>query len=202
MLYTLSTKQKIEFNLDNFLWNSVKNTLSKAYLSYNENALEINFEVFEDKPLTNCNAHMQKTCLDSCVEFFIAFDHQATTQEFNLVSSKNFYFNFEFNSQGCCYAKAGTIRAQRAALTADDFSQLNIQTQKQQHSWNLSFQLPFSLVEKYVGFKALAPNLVFAFNLYKICEDKDNLHFACFKPMSSPNPNFHKLEDFVFAKLC
>lgn len=200
MLYTLSS-HPLQFNLDNFLWNSIKKVPSFAYLSYNERALKINFKVFENKPLTLCNEHMQKVCCDSCVEFFIAFDQKIATQEFSLKTAQNFYFNFEFNSKGCCYAKAGTIREQRVPLTTNDFDMLNINTQQDKQTWSLSFELPFSLVEHYLGFKALAVNQSFAFNLYKICENKDNLHFACFKNMSSPTPDFHKLEDFVFAKL-
>lgn len=189
------------FKLDKFFWNSSYKVPSEAYMSPTQEGLYVQFKVYEDHPYCIHDKHMSKTCEDSCVELFLAFNPHAPHEIFVPQTGLHPYFNFELNAKGFCYAKFGALRQERVPLNMDDFASLKIKVQQDPKFYTLSFIVTNELMQKYLGYLPFTPGNVFAFNLYKICETQKYLHFACFKPLSSKTPNFHVLEDFALATI-
>lgn len=192
-----------EIKVVSFLLDSVKrNTLNyapwKEYayipavefaIAYSADAVFLKYYVNE-KAIRAINTEINTAVWeDSCVEFFISFDSDAS------------YYNLEFNCIGTSLAGYGTGKHDRKLLPATLISQIKYQTVIDNHAedgihWELTVSIPknlfcFNEINSFAGLNCKA-------NFYK-CGDKLLLpHFIAWSNIQSEEPNFH-LQDFFGA---
>jgi hypothetical protein len=124
---------------------------------------------------------------DSCVEFFISFDGEAS------------YYNFEFNCIGIALAGYGTSKYDRELLAHSLINQVKYQAvidndlQNGIH-WELTLSIPKGLfcyneITKLAGKNCRA-------NFYKCGDNLPTPHFVAWSGIQSAEPNFHLPEFF------
>jgi len=124
---------------------------------------------------------------DSCVEFFISFDDEAS------------YYNFEFNCIGTPLVGYGTGKHDRVLLPATLISQIKYQSIIDNHSgndihWELTVSIPknlfyFNEINTFKGQKCRG-------NFYKCGDKLPTPHFITWSGIRSAAPNFHLPEFF------
>lgn len=142
--------------------------------------------------------YMAPVCRDSCVEFFVQ------------PKPGKGYFNFEFNCGGfihCSYitdpTRTGKGFRDFTQLSEDDGRQIHVSHSMprvvepeitQPETWFLSFFVPFSLLEKYVGSLGAISGQSWRANFYKCGDETSHPHWASWAPI--PAKNFHQPEYF------
>ncbi len=125
--------------------------------------------------------------LDSCMEFFAAWDNQS-------------YINIESNSIGALVCQYGPTKANRKPAT--DYLSMGqmIQTNPQigEDSWTLTIELPLSKLQAFYGNKISAATFVsgysFKGNFYKIGSDPISgvRHYGMWNEVGTSSPDFHQ----------
>jgi len=138
--------------------------------------------------VTNINGPVHT---DSCVEFFVSFD------------VKN-YYNFEFNCIGTPHVAWGEGRNNRTKLdegiirgiaVESTLGNTPFETRIGGFKWELNVVIPvtsfvFDPGLKLTGLKATA-------NFYKCGDDLPVPHFVTWKPVGTPQPDYHRPEFFA-----
>lgn len=172
-------------------WKSAYPYIPKAKfrLAYDQRAIIIQYEIEEEVIKAQYYVHNDNVWEDSCVEFFISFDH------------KKHYYNFEFNPIGAGIIGYGTaIKAERSRLTAQEIDQVEVFTCIERGNlgskWSLIQYIPFTaFVHSQVTHSFLKENLIFA-NFYKCGDHLPKPHFLSWNKINHPTPNFHLPEFF------
>jgi len=121
---------------------------------------------------------------DSCVEFFVK------------TVENSCYMNFEFNCIGACDASRRKSRAEKTALTKEEYSTIRRHSSLKKEtfneksgifSWELTVAIPLRLIS--LDPKAL-PEKILA-NFYKCADETSFPHFVSWSPISLPEPDFH-----------
>lgn len=76
---------------------------------------------------------------------------------------------------------------------------LNCKAEVEEEQWNVSLMVPIEILECIYGELYLKEGTKFNCNFYKICETKENEHYASYEYVKSKNPNFHLPEYFAEA---
>ncbi len=198
MRICLKENETVELALQDCLWDSepVCPTTS-AFLTRMPDAFRIRFLVVEANPRAKYREMNDPVYTDSCVEWFVQPMGQTGTP----------YVNFEMNAHGTLLLGYGTERNHRVRLGPDDVKGIVIETDKGTMPegdpyWELTLMVPFNWLEKqFPGFSAVAGTLL-KMNIYK-CGDKTPVpHYGSWNPMTSPEPDFHRPEDFGEVLLC
>lgn len=118
---------------------------------------------------------------DSCVEFFIAFDEAG-------------YYNLEFNCIGTALVGYGKNRANRSLLNAALISQILYEAKMTNekeglYTWELMMVIPIQIFTYHV-IETLSGKQCRA-NFYKCGDLTNNPHYLSWKPIQSPEPDFH-----------
>jgi len=127
---------------------------------------------------------------DSCVEFFISFDHDAE------------YYNLEFNCIGTCLLGFGRGKSARHLIPERYIKKIRrhavikswSEEGKTQNTWELTAIIP---VEVFVhhGFTSLNHRQC-RVNFFKCGDELPEPHFLAWKNVESASPNFHLPEYF------
>lgn len=127
--------------------------------------------------------------LDSCLEAFVAFYPEAG----------NAYINFEMNAAGALLMQFGAARADRRALKRTERGPF-VTPFADAVSWGVQLDVPFAFVQRVYGMPA-APRIdSFRGNFYKCGAAAGREHYACWAPVETPAPDFHRPE--AFRPLC
>ncbi len=169
---------------------------SKFKLCACNNGIIGQFEINDHFVICKNTEYNSMVCKDSCVEFFFQ------------PNRKKGYFNFEFNCLStvhCSYI----IDPQRTETGFKDYKMIpykigkNIFVESSVKSlikneidkplkWNLSFFIPFKLIEEYVG--KLEDKKKWFGNFYKCADNSSHPHWGSWNPVSELN--FHAPNDF------
>lgn len=204
MLTLAVNAPNVELPLNHHLWTCLKKPETKATLAMTDKGLEVHFEVKESDPLITAKEQqepMLMVCQDSAVELFLAFPDDEHDQDFKPQLEHCLYLNIEINSLGICYAKHGHSRKGRTAFTKEQIAALNIKASKSDTSWCIDLTVPRDFISSLAHYDAFSPDHVFAFNLYKISETKENEHYIAYNKVDVQAPNFHLPEYFALAKI-
>ena len=162
--------------IDNVNWNEFPYAPSVTFrIAYSEKAIALMFEVNE--------AHVKATALenngpvweDSCVEFFFQPDN-----------ADGRYLSFEINPLGTLLIGLGHGIPDIVYLP-DDRSQFNIETYREDHYWQVCYQIPESFMKQF--FKELSPQI--RGNFMKCADDSAKPHHGCWSNIIMPHPAYH-----------
>lgn len=93
----------------------------------------------------------------------------------------------------------GRIKQSGRRLRQDMLQKLNCKAEVEEEQWNVSLMIPIEILEYIYGELYLKEGTKFNCNFYKICETKENEHYASYEYVKSKNPNFHLPEYFAEA---
>ncbi|MES2265168.1 MAG: carbohydrate-binding family 9-like protein [Bacteroidota bacterium] len=145
----------------------------EIYLKYyvNEHTLKAEYSRFNDPVFE-----------DSCVEFFIAFDNDAS------------YYNLEFNCMGTSRAQYGQHKTGRTFIPVNLLKTIRHQTLvKSNVVGNIQWELTLCIPKKIFKFH---PALSFEqskakVNLFKCGDGLPQPHFLCWNKIEAQQPEFH-----------
>ena len=95
------------------------------------------------------------------------------------------------NANGAILAGYGKNKTERTPFEADMLQKLNCKAEVEEEQWNVSLMVPIEILECIYGELYLKEGTKFNCNFYKICETKENEHYASYEYVKSKNPNFH-----------
>ena len=134
-------------------------------------------------------------CLDSCVEMFASPDPNARPD----------YFNLEINCCGTALVGFGPDRHERSAISPELAGQIEIVTSvlgatkdesPDDAGWWVAVKLPLDVIGQLAG-HAVAPNSgsIWRGNLFR-CGGKTDDQYACWNNIVTPQPDYHRPEQF------
>lgn len=146
----------------------------------------------EKNPLRIYKEDQDPVYKDSAVEAFFRFNSGDGSRQ-------DIYLNFEMNANGAILAGYGKNKTERTPFEADMLQKLNCKAEVEEEQWNVSLMVPIEILECIYGELYLKEGTKFNCNFYKICETKENEHYASYEYVKSKNPNFHLPEYFAEA---
>lgn len=188
----LKTGESVELSLRGCKWlpeDTCPET--RVVLKRTGTSLNLRFLVREENPRVTCRRMNEPVYTDSCVEFFVQPLGKPGTP----------YLNFELNAAGTLLLGKGAERNHRQLLTPRDVADIAIRpgTCTDPHGvswWEMHLDVPFSWLEVQVpGFRAETGSCL-RMNLYKCGDATPVPHYGSWNPMTAPNPDFHRPEDF------
>lgn len=168
---------------------------TSARVLYCDASLYLFFECREKYLFARQMEHQGPVCRDNCVEFFFR-PHDTGTGP---------YFNFEFNCLGTMLVACGTGRQERKFAPAHALESIRLRApfsepvdlqDETTKSWSLEVAIPFELLAECGGVTPPGPGTVWAGNFYKCSEDSKDPHWACWNPVQTEKPDFHRPEFF------
>ncbi len=175
------------------LWLRTENppeTQARAF--YDEEALNVNFRVFEASPTVRHMADGSPVYEDSCVEFFLQ----------PLPGQDPRYLNFELNAAGALLLQLGANGEERRPVEIDR-SVFGIRSAvglsdsaAGRVRWELAFRIPFAFLRRSFPDFRPAPGVLMRGNFYKCGDRTPNPHYLSWQPVDSERPDFHRSECF------
>ncbi len=157
-----------------------------AFLTLTETGFCATFRVSECNPKRVNSSNFSPVHLDSCVEWFVNFAPEIC----------NSYFNFEVNACGAMNVSFRRDRYDSTPLTTEDVDLFNITTGIFKDFWEVSYEIPFSFIKKYIPGYEIKNGDVIKTNLYKCGDETVSPHYLSHFRIDCPNPDFHRPEFF------
>ncbi len=187
------------FAVDRFQWRCVYRPTTFGRMAYLPGqGLLVEMTCQEQNPLRTMSRPQDNVCQDSAMEAFVAFPESGIGGAF-VPGESTLYINFEVNANGAMRAEYGRGRENRAYITPQEYALSNVSATVYADHWTASFCIPWPLIERLYGVFHLAADDVFYCNFYKISENPDAAHYACFSPIDSTTPDFHVPRCFARA---
>lgn len=159
-------------------------------IGHTENEIWLKFYVTEKcirAVETRTNGDVYK---DSCVEFFISFDHRN-------------YYNFEFNCIGTRHLAYGPGRGNRARISPEIVEKIDVKStlgdepfdnKTGSFTWEMLLRIPvevfiFDTINNLKGLHATG-------NFYKCGDMTAEPHFVTWNPVKTEKPDYHRPEFF------
>ncbi|SFD97001.1 Carbohydrate-binding family 9 [Paenibacillus catalpae] len=160
---------------------------------YDEEALHLQFRVYEEAPVMRHRQHGDPVYQDSCVEFFLQ----------PLPAQDDRYLNFELNAAGMLLLEIGEQGQKRKRILPEATSQFGIRTalglwnpECRRMYWELNLRIPFAFIKYWFpDFKAES-GTVMRGNFYKCGDLTPAPHYLSWSPVQSDTPNFHRSDSF------
>jgi hypothetical protein len=133
-------------------------------------------------------------CNDSCVEFFASVPEEPGN-----------YFNLEINCCGALHLGYGPGRHKRRMVTPEQATRIGIfhsvpgparQESRDDSGWAVQVGLPFDFLSDFIGRPvSVQTGTLWRANFYR-CGGLTDPQFACWSPVGTPRPDFHRPEYF------
>jgi hypothetical protein len=182
--------------IDRFCWYKAgRQQLTEARVLYDGQGLYLQF-IAQDAHIFSKTTELNgPVCTDSCVEFFATIAPAAG----------NDYFNFEVNCCGVIHLGFGPGREGRRLIGPDlaggicvaaSVPTLTKDESPDDDGWWLATAIPWDVLDRFAG-KTVRPKAgtVWRGNFYR-CGGKTDPQFACWSPVGTPGPDFHRPEFF------
>ncbi|RUS45121.1 carbohydrate-binding family 9-like protein [Cohnella sp. AR92] len=161
-------------------------------VSYDEEALDVRFRVFEENPTVRYAQDASPVYEDSCVEFFLQ----------PLPGEDARYLNFEWNAAGALLLQIGEGREARQPVGSGG-SLFGVRAQaglsdpaSGRAYWELAFRIPFAFLRQWFpGFRT-EPGVRMRGNFYKCGDRTPQPHYLSWQAVSSERPDFHRSDCF------
>ena len=168
--------------IDNLLWTDPLPITAQAQLCWDEEAIYLRMEAFEENIRKEETDPLAEICNDSCLEFFIQ------PQE------GPYYLNFEINPKGVLHLGIGEGREERRHPEIDP-AVFDIVSRPVEGDWTLKLYIPDSfLLEHFAKISAVCRA-----NLYKCGDLTDHEHYGAWSEVEVAEPDYH-VPDF-FGRL-
>ena len=137
--------------------------------------LYVRFDTWEEEVRATYTVPNDPVCRDSCVEFFFQPDN-----------ADGRYLSFEINPLGTLLIGLGHGIPDIVYLP-DDRTQFKIETYKEDHHWQVCYEIPESFMKQFFG------NLSATIrgNFMKCADDSAKPHHGCWSKLDMPPPAFH-----------
>lgn len=186
--YTKNVWDSIEpLEIDIFKWvNNNYRPRTYAKLFYNDNAICVQFTVYEKQIVARYNNMHDPVYLDSCVEIFFRPDRDMR------------YINFEINAIGAVLLGVGKNRYDRKKID-EDISAFEIKNTVDNpktynnDKWQVEFKIPFWFFEKY--FDSFQKSEPLWANFYKCGEETTYEHYGMWSDIEF-GEDFHQSKYF------
>lgn len=181
------------FEIRHLLWGTERIPKTYGYIGFAKGeGFYLKLVCLEKNPLRIYKENQDPVYKDSAVEAFFRFNSGDGSRQ-------DIYLNFEMNANGAILAGYGKNKTERTPFEADMVRKLNCKAEVGEEQWNVSLMIPIEILEYIYGELNLKEGAKFTCNFYKICETKENEHYASYKYVESKNPNFHLPEYFAEA---
>lgn len=156
-------------------------------LGVNEDGFTMHIVTQESNPRREETKQLNFVHFDSCVEWFVNF----------LPRECDRYFNFEVNANGVMYVAFRKDRYDFKVLDPEDVEALGIKAVIHPESWEISYTVPFTLIEKYIPGYQFKEGMTIRANFYKCGEKTRMPHFGIWNGPFTEKPDFHRPEFFA-----
>lgn len=178
----LMAQMPIAGEIDQINWQEYPKAPNTTFVvAHTETMMYVRFDVRGEMPVNVHTQDQEHVNEDACVEFFIG----------NAENTR--YWNFEFNSDGVCYASSRISRSEGIVrFDADVMQEIKrYPAQLSADHWTLLVAIPIQLIE-------LDPSRERArrANLYKCGDNTPMPHYASWNAIQAEKPNFHLPEFF------
>ena len=137
--------------------------------------LYVRFDTWEEEVRATYTVPNDPVCRDSCVEFFFQPDN-----------ADGRYLSFEINPLGTLLIGLGHGIPDIVYLP-DDRTQFNIETYREEHYWQVCYEIPEAFIKKFI--RTLSPQI--RGNFMKCADDSAKPHHGCWSKIDMPHPAFH-----------
>jgi len=183
--------------IDEFPWYRSGDRQSTAVRAlYDAEALYLQFLAADRHIFAKVTELNGPVCTDSCVELFATVAPPAGPD----------YFNFEANCCGTFHLGFGPRREDRRLVGADLAAGIEVATstaaatraeRPDDDGWWLAARIPFGVLSELAGSEVRPrAGTVWRGNFYR-CGGKTDPQFACWNPVATPSPDFHRPEFFA-----
>lgn len=162
-----------------------------AQISYDDEGFIVKFTIGEKDPKKTKTQHFESVHLDSCVEFFVNFKP----------SNNERYFNFETNANGVMNVAFRKNRDDFVLLSHEDVNSFNITPVIFSDHWEVSYEISFEFIKKYINDFDITKCHTILGNLYKCGDDTKPKHYISWNNIGCNTPDFHKPEFFAELKI-
>lgn len=187
MLVTIAGLQNVEeiekcekLAISHKLWGTTKNVEAYGQMGYIAGQEWIvKLTAHESNPLTTYTQENDPVYRDSALEVFL-----------NFVPEKDKYMNFEVNANGALLCHFGR-KGEREPVALISKEKAIVRVQREEEKWSVLLRIPFSLISDCFGDVKIESAKEIRFNLYKISESEEDLHFISYTDIPVANPDFH-----------
>lgn len=171
--------------IEHQLWGTDVDMTAYGQVGYVENReMVVKLTAKEENPLSVYTKEEDPVYKDSALEFFLNFE-----------PDNIFYINFEVNSNGALLCHYGKRKDRRPFLK--DGLKVDVCVTKKEKEWSVTLRIPLAVIEACFDNVQLQKGRNISFNLYKICEREDNLHFISHTFIPTETPDFHLVQYFA-----
>lgn len=158
-------------------------------IAHTDDRFIVSLRAYEKDPYAGVTKTNGFVCNDSCLEFFFSPCADNSEGYFNFEVNSNPTYLFGFNPKGGSeeYIEWDDTEYKLASGVGCD---------SDGDYWQIDFELPYSLVRKYVPEAKLDSGCVIRGNVYKCGRHQQPEHYGTWSPVETPGPNFHKPEFF------
>ena len=170
--------------IDNHLWLEKVDIVCSAQVCYDENAMYVRMTAKEQNIRAEETELLGMPCLDSCLEFF-----------FRPYTDSMRYINIELNPN-CCMWMGYRNETNELIRLEEPSSILSAKAERTADGWEVLYQVPTALVQKYFpDWKPESGKKFFA-NFYKCGDLSVQKHYIAWNPVEVAEPAFHVPEWF------
>ena len=160
------------FEIRHLLWGTERIPKTYGYIGFVKGeGFYLKLVCLEKNPLRIYKEDQDPVYKDSAVEAFFRFNSGDGARQ-------DIYLNFEMNANGAILAGYGKNKTERTPFEADMLQKLNCKAEVEEEQWNVSLMVPIEILECIYGELYLKEGTKFNCNFYKICETKENEHYA------------------------
>lgn len=164
---------------------------------YDQSALHMLFTAADRHISAGVTELNGPVCTDSCVELFAAVEPKVGPE----------YFNLELNCCGVLHMGWGSQRDSRRLICEDLAGRIEVSGSEQgpmpreprddDEGWHLVVKLPWDVLDAFVGREIRPrPATVWRGNFYR-CGGQVEPQFACWNPIDTDGPDYHRPECFA-----
>ena len=151
-------------------------------MAYSSKALYLKYYVTEQTLKAEYSKFNDPVFEDSCVEFFVAFDDDAS------------YYNLEFNCMGTCRGQYGSNKTGRTFLPASLLKTIKHQTLLKNSNagniqWELTLCIPKNIFKFHPGLSLEQSKA--KVNFFKCGDGLPEPHYLCWNKIEAQKPEFH-----------
>ena len=173
----------------NQLWGTNVDMTAYGQVGYIENQeIVVKLTATESDPLAVYTEDEDPVYKDSALEFFLNFE-----------PDNIYYINFEVNANGALLCHYGKRKDRKAIL--NEQLKVSVSASKSETEWTATLRIPLAVIEACFDDVKLQKGSNISFNLYKICEREDNLHFISHTFIPTESPDFHLVQYFARGEL-
>ena len=146
--------------------------------------LHIRMTCYEKNPKAVYTNFFDDVYKDSCLEAFISFTHGGP------------YMNCEMNANGASLIAFGPDRENRTRIDALIIPP-SVRAEIKKKKWRVEIVLDISDLRKIFGEDTnIDKGSEFFANFYKCGDETEIVHYGCWSPIETPEPDFHRPEYF------